>query len=80
MAQTQQRQREPTKQGKHGRPAPNRPWRSSLAWSFVTIAALLILAVGVNLVIGRVIHWNIVSGLGALGFVFLSIGRRYRTI
>jgi hypothetical protein len=44
------------------------------------VAALLTLAVVVNLILGRVIHWNIITGLGVQGFVFLSIGRRYRTI
>lgn len=60
--------------------APNRPWHTSVAWSAITMAVLLFVAVAVNALVGRVIHWDIVTGLGILGFVFLSIGRRYRTI
>lgn len=60
--------------------APNRPWLNSIAWSAITMAILLFVAVTLNAVIGRVIHWEIVTVLGVLGFVFLSIGRRYRTI
>jgi hypothetical protein len=33
-----------------------------------------------NLALGRVIHWDIVSVLGAICFVFLTIGRKFRTI
>ena len=44
------------------------------------MAILLFVAVVLNVIVGRVIHWEIVTGLGILGFVFLSIGRRYRTI
>lgn len=60
--------------------AINRPWLNSVAWSAITMGILLFVAVTLNVVIGRVIHWEIVTGLGVLGFVFLSIGRRYRTI
>ncbi len=60
--------------------APNRPWITSVTWSAITMAVLLFVAVTVNVLVGRVIHWEIVTGLGVLGFAFLSIGRRYRTI
>ncbi len=60
--------------------AGNRPWGRSIAWSAVAMAVVLFAAVAVNVLVGRVIHWEIVTGLGVLGFVFLSIGRRYRTI
>lgn len=60
--------------------SPNRSWPTSVLWSAVAMAVLLFVAVGVNVLIGRVIHWEIVTGLGVLGFIFLSIGRRYRTI
>ncbi len=60
--------------------ASNRPWPNSVAWSAITMAILLFVAVVLNVIVGRVIHWEIVTGLGVLGFVFLSIGRRYRTI
>jgi hypothetical protein len=50
--------------------------------TFAAIAVVVVLAVAVlaNLAVGRVIHWNIVSVFGVIGFVFLSIGRKYRTI
>ncbi len=57
-----------------------RPWAASVAWSITAIVLVLTIAVVVNLAIGRVIHWEIVGVSAALGFVFLSIGRRYRTI
>ena len=38
------------------------------------------IAVGANLVLGRIIHWNIVSVFAIIGFVFLTIGRKYKTI
>ncbi|MEE8045282.1 MAG: hypothetical protein V3T49_00425 [Dehalococcoidia bacterium] len=44
------------------------------------MAVVLTVAVVVNLAIGRVIHWPIVSVLGGVGFVFLVIGRKYKTI
>ena len=58
----------------------NRSWAGSVAWAAAAMATLLFVAVAANVIIGRVIHWEIVAGLGILGFVFLSIGRRYRTI
>ncbi|MCH7984496.1 MAG: hypothetical protein IIC28_11070 [Chloroflexi bacterium] len=49
---------------------------------FAAIAVVLVLAVAVvaNLVVGRIIHWNIVSVFAVIGFVFLTIGRKYKTI
>ena len=58
----------------------NRSWVTSLAWAAAAMAALLFIAVALNVAIGRVIHWEIVAVLGVLGFVFLSIGRQFRTI
>jgi hypothetical protein len=52
----------------------------ALTFSAIAVAAVLTVAVIVNLAIGRVIHWDIVSVLGAVGFVFLTIGRKFRTI
>ncbi|MDP6666619.1 MAG: hypothetical protein QF357_04385 [Dehalococcoidia bacterium] len=37
-------------------------------------------AVVVNLAIGRVIHWDLVTLFGLIGFGFLVIGRRFRTV
>lgn len=70
----------PARNTKGAESTPNRPWAKSIAWSAVTMAVLLFVAVLANVLIGRVIHWEIVTGLGVLGFIFLSIGRRYRTI
>ena len=53
---------------------------SALGFSAVAIAAVLTFAVMANLALGRVIHWDIVSVLGAIGLVFLTIGRKFRTI
>ena len=80
MAKSHRKQKELVKQDNGGPQAPNRPWHMSVAWSAVAVAVLLVVAVVGNLLVGRVIHWNIVTVLGTLGFVFLSIGRRYRTI
>ncbi len=51
-----------------------------LVFSAVAVALVLTVAVVVNLAIGRIIHWDIVSVLGTIGFVFLTIGRKYKTI
>ena len=44
------------------------------------MALVLTVAVVVDLAIGRVIHWDIVSVLGTIGFVFLTVRRKYKTI
>lgn len=80
MANSKLTRKESTKPGKDRAPVANRTWTSSVIWSTLTMAALLVLAVVGNLAVGRVIHWEIVTVLGVLGFVFLTIGRRYRTI
>ena len=64
MANT--KQNNSAKRGNDASADPNRPWRSSVIWSAVAMAALIFLAVAVNVLIGRVIHWNIVTGLGVL--------------
>lgn len=38
------------------------------------------IAVGANLALGRIIHWNIVAVFAIIGFLFLTIGRKYKTI
>lgn len=80
MANSKLNRKESRKSGNDQTPVANRTWSSSVFWSTLTMAALLVLAVVGNLAVGRVIHWEIVSVLGVLGFVFLTIGRRYRTI
>ena len=57
-----------------------RSWAGSVVWAAIVMALLLTLAVVANLAIGRVIHWEIVSGFALVGVVFLSIGRRYQTV
>jgi hypothetical protein len=49
-------------------------------FSAMAVAIVLAVAVIVNLAIGRIIHWDIVSVFGIIGFIFLTIGRRYRTV
>ena len=46
----------------------------------IAVAVVLAVAVVANLAIGRIIHWNIVSVLAVIGFTFLTIGRRFKTI
>lgn len=57
-----------------------RTWKQAVTWSVIALAALLTLSIVVNLAIGRVIHWDIVTGIAVVGFIFLTVGRRYRTI
>jgi hypothetical protein len=66
------RQREAKNSGRK-----KRAWPTAVLWAAVVTGAMLALAIVVNMAVGRVIHWDIVIGLGALGFAFLSIGRRY---
>ena len=58
----------------------SRGWGVSVAFAALAVVAVLTLAIVANLAIGRIIHWNIVSVFGIVGFVFLAIGRKYRTI
>jgi hypothetical protein len=58
----------------------SRSWIGVSVFSAVAVALVLTVAVVVNLAIGRIIHWDIVSVLGTIGFVFLTIGRKYKTI
>ena len=57
-----------------------RSWVGAIVFAAVSVAIVLAVAVVVNLAIGRVIHWDIVSVLGAIGFMFLAIGRKFKTI
>ena len=58
----------------------NRNWVGALAFSVIAVAVVLAVAVVANLAIVRVIHWDIVSVLGTIGFVFLTVGRKFKTI
>ena len=57
-----------------------RTWLGALAFSAIAVAVVLTIAVVANLAIGRVIHWDIVSVLGTIGFVVLTIGRKFKSI
>ena len=46
----------------------------------VAVAIVLTVAVVANLAIGRIIHWEIVTVLGVIGFIFLTIGRKFKTV
>jgi hypothetical protein len=59
---------------------PPRSWVNSITFSAIAVVVVMVVAVVVNLAIGRVIHWDIVTAFGVIGFVFLSIGRKYRSI
>ena len=41
------------------------------------MVGMLAFSIGVNILLGRYIHWNIVAGLGAGGFLLLTVARRY---
>ena len=58
----------------------NRYWVGALAFSVIAVAVVLAVAVVANLVIVRVIHWAIVAVLGRIGLVFLTVGRKFKTI
>jgi hypothetical protein len=57
-----------------------RSWPGSIAFSAAAVVIVLTVAVLANLAIGRIIHWEIVTVLGVIGFVFLAIGRKFRTV
>lgn len=59
-----------------GNTRSSRSWVSALAWSLAVTAALIAVAVGVNLILGRTIHWDIIAILGATGLVVFGLGRR----
>ena len=58
----------------------DRTWLGVLAFSAIAVVVVLTIAVIANLAIGRIIHWDIVSVLGTIGFVFLTIGRKFKSI
>lgn len=69
-----------TKSTKNNTAELERSWISALVFSALAIAIVLTVAVVVNLAIGRVIHWDIVTVLGVIGFLFLTIGRKFKTV
>jgi hypothetical protein len=60
----------------------DRGWGVSvlLLFSAIAVTVVMAIAVGANLALGRIIHWNILSVFAIIGFVFLAIGRKYKTI
>jgi hypothetical protein len=57
-----------------------RSWIGAISFAAIAVAVVFTVAVIANLAIGRVIHWDIVTILGSVGFVFLTIGRKYNSI
>lgn len=57
-----------------------RGWAGSVVFATIAVAVVLAIAVVANLAIGRIIHWDIVTVLGVIGFTFLVVGRKYKTI
>ena len=57
-----------------------RGWPGSVLFAAIAVMVVMAIAVGANLAIGHIIHWNIVSVFAVIGFVFLVIGRKYKTI
>ena len=58
----------------------DRTWLGALAFSVIAVSVVLTIAVVANLAIGRIVHWDIVSVLAVIGFVFLTVGRRFKSI
>lgn len=56
---------------------PGLSWRRAAAGAVLTVAVILPSAIGFNIVIGRVIHWDIVAVLGGAGFLGLTLVLRY---
>ena len=60
---------------------PRRAWPASIGLAGATMAVILAVAIGVNLLIpGRVIHRDIVTMIGVVGLIALSLGLRFRLI
>ena len=50
-------------------------WAVSLALAAAIMAVILAIAISVNLALGRVIHWDIVTVFSLGGLVFLTLMR-----
>lgn len=57
-----------------------RGWRGAVLYAAVVTGLILAFAVIVNSLIGRTIHWDLVSIFGSLAFVSMTVGRRKRII
>ncbi len=51
-------------------------WLRALMLAAAMMAAVLAFAVPVNLALGRVIHWDIVTGLGLVGLAAFTLLNR----
>ena len=51
-------------------------WLRSFLWAVLAMAVILAVAVLGNLAVGRVIHWDIVTGLGLFGLAALPYLKR----
>ena len=51
-------------------------WLRSFLWAVLAMAVILAVAVLGNLAVGRVIHWDIVTGLGLFGLAALTYLKR----
>ena len=52
-------------------------WGRAAAGALLALVAILPATIGFKVAIGRVIHWEIVAVLGALGFLGLTLALRY---
>ncbi len=51
-------------------------WLRALLLAAAMMAAILAFAIPVNLALGRVIHWDIVTGLGLVGLTAFTLMNR----
>ena len=56
---------------------PPLAWSRAAAAALVALAIILVLAVALNVAIGRRIHWDIVAALAGAGFAGLTLAFRY---
>lgn len=54
-----------------------RAWGRAVAGAILALALILPAAIGFNIAIGRVIHWDIVAVLAVAGFLGLTLVLRY---
>lgn len=57
--------------------SPPLPWTRTALWALLALVVILPAAIGFNVAIGRVIHWDIVAILASAGFVGLTLAIRY---
>ena len=52
-------------------------WQAAAARSALAVGLILAAALLLNVLIGRVIHWDIAGAIAALSFVVLTLAYRY---